>query len=105
MIDRVDERGEVALLTRNIRIEGELEPDCPTSNGNCKTYSRDTFGGHIKVDYLHIYALWMDIIHELLVPITGASRESSVLACLCKYADSLTQSIYVDEDSYQISNL
>ena len=51
MIDRVDERGEVALLTRNIKIEGELEPDCPTSNGNCKAYSSDTFGGHFKVGY------------------------------------------------------
>ena len=51
MIDRVDERGEVALLTRNIKIEGELEPVCPTSNGNCKAYSRDTFGGHFKVGY------------------------------------------------------
>ena len=57
MIDRVDERGEVALLTRNIKIEGELEPDCPTSNGNCKAYSRDTFGGHFKVCNYTIYAL------------------------------------------------
>ena len=78
MIDRVDERGEVALLTRNIKIEGELEHVCPTSNGNCKAYSRDTFGGHFKVGYKPIYALW--IIHDILVLIARASREGSRLS-------------------------
>ena len=43
-------RGEVALLTRNIKIRGEMASDyCPVSNGNCKEYDYDTFGGHIKV--------------------------------------------------------
>ena len=47
--DRVDERGEVALLTRNIVIRGEMESKCPESNGNCKEFDYDTFGGHVKV--------------------------------------------------------
>ena len=47
--ERVDERGEVALLTRNIVIRGEMLSECPEDNGNCKTYDYDTFGGHVKV--------------------------------------------------------
>lgn len=47
--DRVDERGEVALLTRNIVIEGEMEDVCVPSNGNCARYKEDTFGGQFKV--------------------------------------------------------
>ncbi|XP_060573519.1 cell surface hyaluronidase-like [Ruditapes philippinarum] len=49
IINRVDERGEVALLTRNIVIEGEVEDNCVQSNGNCNKYKSDTFGGHFKV--------------------------------------------------------
>ena len=47
--DRVDERGEVALLTRNIVIRGEMLSSCPEKNENCKEYDYDTFGGHVKV--------------------------------------------------------
>ena len=49
IIDRVDQRGEVALLTRNIVIEGEVENQCVTSNGNCNKWAIDTYGGHFKV--------------------------------------------------------
>ena len=45
----VDQRGEVALLTRNIVIHGEMADECPEDNGNCNAYPYDTFGGHIKV--------------------------------------------------------
>ena len=55
IIDRVDERGEVALLTRNIVIEGEMASHCPTSNGNCNKYSTDTFGGHFKARTCYLY--------------------------------------------------
>ncbi|XP_076080076.1 cell surface hyaluronidase-like [Mytilus galloprovincialis] len=41
--------GEVAILTRNIKIRGEMELACPTVNGNCKDYTPDTFGRHVKV--------------------------------------------------------
>ena len=47
--DRVDERGEVALLTRNIVIRGEMLSECPDENENCDDYNFDTFGGHVKV--------------------------------------------------------
>ncbi|XP_076070514.1 cell surface hyaluronidase CEMIP2-like isoform X1 [Mytilus galloprovincialis] len=47
--NNVDMRGEVAILTRNIKIRGEMELACPTVNGNCKDYTHDTFGGHVKV--------------------------------------------------------
>ncbi|XP_033758561.1 cell surface hyaluronidase-like [Pecten maximus] len=44
----IDMRGEVALLSRNIIIEGAVNSFCPSVNENCKTYNYDTFGGHIK---------------------------------------------------------
>ncbi|XP_060069788.1 cell surface hyaluronidase-like [Ylistrum balloti] len=45
----VDMRGEVALLSRNIVIEGVMNSFCPTVNGNCNDYAYDTFGGHVKM--------------------------------------------------------
>ncbi|XP_033732710.1 protein DDB_G0287365-like [Pecten maximus] len=47
--NNVDMRGEVALLSRNIVIEGIMNSFCPTVNGNCDDYAYDTFGGHVKV--------------------------------------------------------
>ncbi|KAL5012311.1 hypothetical protein ScPMuIL_010862 [Solemya velum] len=49
MIESVDMRGEVALVTRSIRIAGIMEDGCPQENGNCDVYDRDTHGGHLKV--------------------------------------------------------
>ncbi|GFO45232.1 transmembrane protein 2-like [Plakobranchus ocellatus] len=50
-----DERAEVGLLSRNIRVEGEIQPDCYSyteeEEALCKRFKRDTFGGHIK--FLH----------------------------------------------------
>ena len=50
----VDERGEVGLLSRNIRIEAELQKQCYSYNDHekylCSLFKRDTFGGHIKVN-------------------------------------------------------
>ncbi|XP_076454826.1 cell surface hyaluronidase-like [Babylonia areolata] len=46
----VDERGEVALLSRNIVIEGKMEDECPEENGNCQWYGQDTFGGHVTIE-------------------------------------------------------
>ncbi|XP_046367425.2 cell surface hyaluronidase-like [Haliotis rufescens] len=48
MIDGVDERAEIGLLTRNILIQGRMENTCPPSNGNCDKFSYDTFGGHLE---------------------------------------------------------
>lgn len=50
--DRVDMRGEVGVLTRDVVIQGEMEDTCPPTNGNCNdpyVDNKDTFGGHIKV--------------------------------------------------------
>lgn len=50
IVDGVDERGEVALLSRNIVIQGEMTSSCTETNGNCAKFPYDTFGGHIKVN-------------------------------------------------------
>ena len=51
----MDMRGEVALLTRNIVIEAELQPTCPPENENCEEADNmDTFGGHIKVFFFSL---------------------------------------------------
>jgi len=45
-------RAEVGVLTRSVVIQGEVEDDCPTFNGNCglkEVGGLDTFGAHIKV--------------------------------------------------------
>ncbi|KAL5012315.1 hypothetical protein ScPMuIL_010866 [Solemya velum] len=57
IIEEVDERGEVALLTRNILIQGELQDKCVPTNENCPDtipkpkmmFPQDTFGGHLMV--------------------------------------------------------
>uniref|UniRef100_A0A3Q1H0Y1 hyaluronoglucosaminidase n=1 Tax=Anabas testudineus TaxID=64144 RepID=A0A3Q1H0Y1_ANATE len=48
IIDGVDMRAEVALLSRNILIHGEMEKSC-YGNNLCQFYSHDTYGGHIKI--------------------------------------------------------
>ncbi|KAM9393439.1 cell surface hyaluronidase [Pholidichthys leucotaenia] len=48
IIDGVDMRAEVALLSRNILIYGEMENSC-YGNNVCQFYNHDTFGGHIKI--------------------------------------------------------
>lgn len=47
IVDGIDMRAEVALLSRNILIYGEMESSC--YGKMCQFYSHDTFGGHIKV--------------------------------------------------------
>ncbi|KAG9341336.1 hypothetical protein JZ751_019440 [Albula glossodonta] len=48
-VNGVDMRAEVGLLTRNILIQGEMEPFCYASEA-CKFFNFDTFGGHIKIE-------------------------------------------------------
>ncbi|XP_041376680.1 cell surface hyaluronidase-like [Gigantopelta aegis] len=51
----VDERAEVALLTRNILVKGTLEKECYVTDNDpkdaelCGFFNEDTFGGHFKV--------------------------------------------------------
>ena len=49
-------RGEVALLTRNIKIGGVMSPGCPEENENCKEFKHDTYGAHTKVKWLFLHA-------------------------------------------------
>uniref|UniRef100_A0A8C3UQN8 hyaluronoglucosaminidase n=1 Tax=Catharus ustulatus TaxID=91951 RepID=A0A8C3UQN8_CATUS len=48
VIDGVDMRAEVGVLTRNILIRGETENTCYLEK-DCQFFSYDTFGGHIKI--------------------------------------------------------
>nr|XP_033818434.1 cell surface hyaluronidase [Geotrypetes seraphini] len=48
IVDGVDMRAEVADLTRNILIQGEMETSCYGDN-LCQFFNYDTFGGHIKI--------------------------------------------------------
>ncbi|KAM9270481.1 cell surface hyaluronidase CEMIP2-like [Cariama cristata] len=48
VIDGIDMRAEVGLLTRNILIQGEMEDSCYGQN-QCQFFSFDTFGGHVKI--------------------------------------------------------
>uniref|UniRef100_A0A3B4AE25 hyaluronoglucosaminidase n=1 Tax=Periophthalmus magnuspinnatus TaxID=409849 RepID=A0A3B4AE25_9GOBI len=47
ILDGIDMRAEVALLSRNIIIYGEMENVCYGDN-LCQFFNHDTFGGHIK---------------------------------------------------------
>ncbi|XP_041366995.1 cell surface hyaluronidase-like [Gigantopelta aegis] len=53
VFDNVDERGEVALLTRQIVIEGDMEERCysnsPAEADACDKFAEDVFGGHLKM--------------------------------------------------------
>ncbi|XP_010074308.1 PREDICTED: transmembrane protein 2 isoform X2 [Pterocles gutturalis] len=48
VIDGVDMRAEVGVLTRNILIMGETENTCYREK-ECQFFNYDTFGGHIKI--------------------------------------------------------
>ncbi|XP_068782022.1 inactive cell surface hyaluronidase CEMIP2 isoform X1 [Struthio camelus] len=48
VIDGVDMRAEVGVLTRNILIKGKTENTCYREK-ECQFFSYDTFGGHIKI--------------------------------------------------------
>ncbi|XP_010176264.1 cell surface hyaluronidase isoform X2 [Antrostomus carolinensis] len=48
VIDGVDMRAEVGVLTRNILIKGETENTCYHEK-DCQFFTYDTFGGHIKI--------------------------------------------------------
>lgn len=48
IIDGIDMRAEVGILTRNIVIHGEMEGSCYADN-QCQFFDNDTFGGHVMV--------------------------------------------------------
>ncbi|XP_064411445.1 cell surface hyaluronidase [Latimeria chalumnae] len=48
IMNGIDMRAEVGVLTRNIIIKGEVEDSCYSDNW-CQFFDYDTFGGHIKI--------------------------------------------------------
>ncbi|XP_077861562.1 cell surface hyaluronidase CEMIP2-like [Saccoglossus kowalevskii] len=60
----VDERGEVALLTRHILIQGQMEKSCYDDN-KCSFFDYDTFGGHFMVarNYLVAHIEGVEFYH------------------------------------------
>ncbi|XP_036594045.1 cell surface hyaluronidase isoform X3 [Trichosurus vulpecula] len=48
IVDGVDMRAEVGVLSRNVVIRGEMEASCYADN-QCQFFSYDTFGGHIQI--------------------------------------------------------
>uniref|UniRef100_A0A7M4FDZ0 Cell migration inducing hyaluronidase 1 n=1 Tax=Crocodylus porosus TaxID=8502 RepID=A0A7M4FDZ0_CROPO len=62
VVDGVDMRAEVGLLSRNIVVLGETEKQCyEYSNKLCSFFDFDTFGGHIKVSFFSLIRL--ELIH------------------------------------------
>ncbi|XP_069480268.1 inactive cell surface hyaluronidase CEMIP2-like isoform X2 [Ambystoma mexicanum] len=64
VVDGVDMRAEVGLLTRNIRIQGEMEDSCYGPN-QCQFFPFDTFGGHIKIQrhFRSVHLSGVELIH------------------------------------------
>uniref|UniRef100_A0A6Q2YLV1 hyaluronoglucosaminidase n=1 Tax=Esox lucius TaxID=8010 RepID=A0A6Q2YLV1_ESOLU len=48
IVDGVDMRAEVALLSRNVLVYGEMQSACYGDNW-CQFFGHDTYGGHIKI--------------------------------------------------------
>uniref|UniRef100_A0A5F8GU75 hyaluronoglucosaminidase n=1 Tax=Monodelphis domestica TaxID=13616 RepID=A0A5F8GU75_MONDO len=48
MVDGVDMRAEVGVLSRNVVIRGEMEASCYADN-KCQFFNYDTFGGHVQI--------------------------------------------------------
>ncbi|XP_077571420.1 cell surface hyaluronidase isoform X2 [Stigmatopora nigra] len=72
IVDGVDMRAEVALLSRNILIYGEMENSC-YGNNLCHFYSHDTYGGHIKIfgNFSSVHLSYVELKHM------GQQREKS----------------------------
>ena len=55
----------MGLLSRNIRIEAELQKHCYSHSAHekylCSLFHRDTFGGHVMVNfYLSYFFIYCD---------------------------------------------
>uniref|UniRef100_A0A4X2KBB3 hyaluronoglucosaminidase n=1 Tax=Vombatus ursinus TaxID=29139 RepID=A0A4X2KBB3_VOMUR len=48
IVDGVDMRAEVGVLSRNVVIRGEMEASCYADN-QCQFFNYDTFGGHVQI--------------------------------------------------------
>ncbi|VTJ66193.1 Hypothetical predicted protein [Marmota monax] len=64
IIDGVDMRAEVGILTRNIVIHGEMEDSCYAEN-QCQFFDYDTFGGHIMIrkNFTAVHLSYVELKH------------------------------------------
>uniref|UniRef100_A0A8I3MJY1 hyaluronoglucosaminidase n=2 Tax=Canis lupus familiaris TaxID=9615 RepID=A0A8I3MJY1_CANLF len=64
IIDGVDMRAEVGILTRNILIRGEMEDSCYAGN-QCQFFDYDTFGGHVMIrkNFTSVHLSYVELKH------------------------------------------
>ncbi|XP_072444263.1 cell surface hyaluronidase isoform X1 [Chiloscyllium punctatum] len=64
IMDGIDMRAEVGILTRNIVIEGEMENSCYGDNW-CQFFKHDTFGGHVKIlkNFTSVHLSNVELMH------------------------------------------
>ncbi|EPY73205.1 transmembrane protein 2 [Camelus ferus] len=64
IVDGVDMRAEVGILTRNVVIQGEMEDSCYGEN-QCQFFDYDTFGGHvmIKKNFTSVHLSHVELKH------------------------------------------
>uniref|UniRef100_A0A8C6SYQ2 Cell migration inducing hyaluronidase 1 n=1 Tax=Neogobius melanostomus TaxID=47308 RepID=A0A8C6SYQ2_9GOBI len=62
LVDGVDMRAEVGLLTRNILLRGEMQEKCYGHHA-CKFFSFDTFGGHLKRGFKAAHVSGVELHH------------------------------------------
>ena len=76
----VDERAEVAILSRNVLIEGVMEDECYFNTKEeqklCKKFQMDTFGGHILVSCLFAVVLCFSFLLSFFLSLIFASCSS-----------------------------
>uniref|UniRef100_A0A2K5QZ42 hyaluronoglucosaminidase n=1 Tax=Cebus imitator TaxID=2715852 RepID=A0A2K5QZ42_CEBIM len=64
IIDGVDMRAEVGILTRNVMIQGEVEDSCYAEN-QCQFFDYDTFGGHVMImkNFTSVHLSYVELKH------------------------------------------
>ncbi|XP_051056113.1 LOW QUALITY PROTEIN: cell surface hyaluronidase-like [Phodopus roborovskii] len=64
IIDGIDMRAEVGILTRNIVIQGEMEDSCYAEN-QCQFFDYDTFGGHVMIEknFSSVHLSYVELKH------------------------------------------
>lgn len=64
IIDGIDMRAEVGILTRNVVIQGEMEASCYAEN-QCQFFDYDTFGGHVMVEknFTSVHLSYVELKH------------------------------------------
>ncbi|XP_014704347.3 cell surface hyaluronidase CEMIP2 [Equus asinus] len=64
IVDGVDMRAEVGILTRNVVIRGEMEDSCYAEN-QCQFFDYDTFGGHVMVmrNFTSVHLSYAELEH------------------------------------------